>query len=147
MGIKRKERRLSGRFYEDDPYDNVLLGKVDKMIKNREFKNLTELIRKGINLAYEDCYHGLENSSIDCMKLEVKYTADEISERILSQMDQRMEIHDAKILGAIAVGGNVAPAAGSDLDVDRNDVKVVTPKATGDLPEQTLSFLSNLNKD
>ncbi len=147
MGIKRKERRISGRFYDDDPYDNVLLGKVDKMLRNREFKNLTELIRKGINLAYEDCYHDLENSSIDCMKQEVGYTADEIAERILSQLDQRMEVHDAKILGAIAVGGNAVVAVGSDLKLGSNDVELVKQETSGDLPEQTLSFLSNLNQD
>lgn len=147
MGIKRKERRISGRFYDDDPYDSVLLGKVDKMLENKEFRNMTELIRKGINLAYEDCYHDLENSSIDCMKQEVGYTADEIAERILSQLDQRMDVHDAKILGAIAVGGNAVVAVGSDLKLGSNDVELVKQETSGDLPEQTLSFLSNLNKD
>lgn len=147
MGIKRKERRISGRYYDDDPYDSVLLGKVDKMLENKEFRNMTELIRKGINLAYEDCYHDLENSSIDCMKQEVGYTADEIAERILSQLDQRMDVHDAKILGAIAVGGNAVVAVGSDLKLGSNDVELVKQETSGDLPEQTLSFLSNLNKD
>ena len=147
MGIKRKERRISGRFYGDDPYDNVLLGKVDKMLKNKEFRNMTELIRKGINLAYEDCYNYLEDSHNECMKLEVKYTADEIAERILSQLDQRMEVHDAKILGAMTVGGNAVAAVGLDSELGSNDTEMVSTDDSGDLPEQTLSFLSNLNKD
>lgn len=148
MGIERKERRISGRFYDDDPYDNVLLGKVDMMLKNREFRNLTELIRKGINLAYEDCYHYLEKSNTDCMKLEVSYTADEIAERILSQLDQRMEVHDAKILGAISVGGNTVTAVGLDSYLNKNDTEMgSTEEGLVGLSEQTLSFLSNLNKD
>ena len=81
------------------------------------------------------------------MKQEVGYTADEIAERILSQLDQRMEVHDAKILGAIAVGGNAVAAVDSDLKLGRNDVEMVTSEASGNLSEQTLSFLSNLNQD
>ena len=58
-----------------------------------------------------------------------------------------MDVHDAKILGAIAVGGNAVVAVGSDLKLGSNDVELVKQETSGDLPEQTLSFLSNLNQD
>ena len=32
MAKKREERRVSARFYQDDPYDTVLMEKVDKML-------------------------------------------------------------------------------------------------------------------
>ena len=36
MAKKREERRVSARFYLDDPYDTVLLEKVDKMLKEKD---------------------------------------------------------------------------------------------------------------
>ena len=147
MTKKRKEKRISGRFYEDNPYDIVLLVKVREMMKDKEFRNVTELIRRGINLAYEECYHVMENSNIDSMKMEVKYTADEIAKSILLQLDQRMEVHDAKILGAISVGGTTLGMARSEVSLVKNDAEVMTENEMGNLTEETLSFLSNLNKD
>lgn len=103
MAKKREERRVSARFYLDDPYDTVLLEKVDKMLAHNEFRSMNDLIRQGLNLAYEDCYHYASKSSVETLKLQTEYIAETISEAILSKMEARLEVHDAKILGALAM--------------------------------------------
>lgn len=102
-GKKREERQVSGRFYLDDSYDTVLMEKVDKMIANNEFRSMNDLIRKGLNLAYKDCYHYASKSNVETLKLQTEYIAKTVSEAILSKMEARLEVHDAKILGALAV--------------------------------------------
>lgn len=153
MGLKREERRLASRFYLDDPYDKVLLGKVDKMLADKEFRNLSELMRKGIELLYEDCYHMNSNSDVELLRMEVNYTAEEVANHLLEQLDHRMEVHDAKILGAIATCGGVGQSSITRKN-EKNEIEEISMAVTTEeekvpenLPKQTMSFLAGLNAD
>ncbi|PXV91672.1 hypothetical protein C8E03_103230 [Lachnotalea glycerini] len=153
MAKKRQERRVSGRFYLDDPYDTVLMEKVDKMLATNEFRSMNDLIRQGLNLAYEDCYHYDSNSSIETLKFQTEYIAETISEAILSKMEARMEVHDAKILGALAMLAQeesalsrqaITKASTKTFESSSNKEK---EKQTGEISQQAMSFLSGLNAD
>ena len=153
MANKREERRVSARFYPDDPYDTVLMEKVDKMLAHNEFRSMNDLIRQGLNLAYEDCYHYASKSSVETLKLQTEYIAETISEAILSKMEARLEVHDAKILGALAMlvqeesassRQAVAKAATEASESSSNKEK---EKPAGEISQQAISFLSGLNAD
>ena len=153
MAKKREERRVSARFYLDDPYDTVLLEKVDKMLAHNEFRSMNDLIRQGLNLAYEDCYHYASKSSVETLKLQTEYIAETISEAILSKMEARMEVHDAKILGALAMLGqeesvkskeSVTKASTKTSESRSNKEK---EKPAGEISQRAMSFLSGLNAD
>lgn len=153
MAKKREERRVSARFYLDDPYDTVLMEKVDKMLAHNEFRSMNDLIRQGLNLAYEDCYHYASKSSVETLKLQTEYIAETISEAILSKMEARLEVHDAKILGALAMLGQedsalsrqaVSKASTETSEISSNKEK---EKSAGEISMQAMSFLSGLNAD
>lgn len=153
MGLKREERRLAIRFYLDDPYDKVLLGKVDKMLADKEFRNLSELMRKGIELLYEECYHMSSDSDVELLKMEVNYTAEEVANRLLEQLDHRIEVHDAKILGAIVTCGGVGQSMSTRRN-EKSELEEISMEASTEeelvsenLSRQTMSFLAGLNAD
>ena len=153
MAKKREERRVSARFYQDDPYDTVLMEKVDKMLAHNEFRSMNDLIRQGLNLAYEDCYHYASKSSVETLKLQTEYIAETISEAIISKMEARLEVHDAKILGALAILTQDESASSKQIVVktqtetsEMNSGKE-KEKSTGEISQQAVSFLSGLNAD
>lgn len=54
MGFR--ERRLGCRLYVDRQSDANILKKLDRMLVDGSFSNQTELIKRGIELAYEEVY-------------------------------------------------------------------------------------------
>lgn len=153
MAKKREERRVSARFYQDDPYDTVLMEKVDKMLAHNEFRSMNDLIRQGLNLAYEDCYHYASKSSVETLKLQTEYIAETISEAIISKMEARLEVHDAKILGALAmlaqeesISSKQAVTKDSTETFESSSNKE-KKKSAGEISQQVISFLSGLNAD
>ena len=153
MAKKREERRVSARFYLDDPYDTVLMEKVDKMLDHNEFRSMNDLIRQGLNLAYEDCYHYASKSSVETLKLQTEYIAETISEAILSKMEARLEVHDAKILGALAMLAQEESISSKQaVTKDSTETFESSPnkkmeKPAGEISQQAISFLSGLNAD
>lgn len=153
MAKKREERRVSARFYQDDPYDTVLLEKVDKMLAHNEFRSMNDLIRQGLNLAYEDCYHYASKSSVETLKLQTEYIAETISEVILSKMEARLEVHDAKILGALAMLAQEENASSrqavtkASIEAAESNSSIEKEKHAGEISQQAMSFLSGLNAD
>lgn len=153
MAKKREERRVSARFYQDDPYDTVLMEKVDKMLAHNEFRSMNDLIRQGLNLAYEDCYHYASKSSVETLKLQTEYIAETISEAIISKMEARLEVHDAKILGALAMLAQEENVSSRQMisktstETSENSSSKEKEKPTGEISQQALSFLSGLNAD
>jgi len=153
MAKKREERRVSARFYLDDPYDTVLLEKVDKMLAHNEFRSMNDLIRQGLNLAYEDCYHYASKSSVETLKLQTEYIAETISEAIVSKMEARLEVHDAKILGALAMLAQEESISSKQaVTKDSTETFESSPnkekeKPAGEISQQAMSFLSGLNAD
>lgn len=153
MAKKREERRVSARFYPDDPYDTVLMEKVDKMLAHNEFRSMNDLIRQGLNLAYEDCYHYASKSSVETLKLQTEYIAETISEAIISKMEARLEVHDAKILGALAMLAQ-EESISSKQAVTKNSTETFESssnkekkKSAGEISQQAISFRSGLNAD
>lgn len=153
MAKKREERRVSARFYQDDPYDTVLMEKVDKMLAHNEFRSMNDLIRQGLNLAYEDCYHYASKSSVEALKLQTEYIAETISKAILSKMEARLEVHDAKILGALAMLGQEESVSSKHMismtstETSESGSNKEKEKSTGEISQQAMSFLSGLNVD
>ena len=153
MVKKREERRVSARFYPDDPYDTVLMEKVDKMLSHNEFRSMNDLIRQGLNLAYEDCYHYASKSSVETLKLQTEYIAETISEAIISKMEARLEVHDAKILGALAMLGQEESASfkqavtKASTETSESGSNKEKEKPAGEISQQAMSFLSGLNAD
>lgn len=153
MAKKREERRISARFYPDDPYDTVLMEKVDKMFAHNEFRSMNDLIRQGLNLAYEDCYHYASKSSVETLKLQTEYIAETISEAIISKMEARLEVHDAKILGALAMLAQEESASfkqaitKATTETSESSASKEKEKSTGKISQQAMSFLSGLNAD
>lgn len=153
MAKKREERRVSARFYLDDPYDTVLLEKVDKMLAHNEFRSMNDLIRQGLNLAYEDCYHYASKSSVETLKLQTEYIAETISEAIISKMEARLEVHDAKILGALAMLAQEENASSRQMisktstETSERSASKEKEKSAGEISQHAMSFLSGLNAD
>lgn len=153
MAKKREERRVSARFYQDDPYDRVLMEKVDKMLAHNEFRSMNDLIRQGLNLAYEDCYHYASKSSVETLKFQTEYIAETISEAILSKMEARLEVHDAKILGALAMLAQEETSSSkqavnkASTETSENSSSKEKEKPVGEISQQAMSFLSGLNAD
>ena len=58
MGFR--ERRLGCRLYVDRQSDANILKKLDRMLVDGSFPNQTELIKRGIELAYEEVYGEVE---------------------------------------------------------------------------------------
>ena len=54
MGFR--ERRLGCRLYVDRQSDANILKKLDRMLVDGSYSNQTELIKRGIELAYEEVY-------------------------------------------------------------------------------------------
>lgn len=153
MAKKREERRVSARFYHDDPYDTVLMEKVDKMLSHNEFRSMNDLIRQGLKLAYEDCYHYASKSSVETLKLQTEYIAETISEAIISKMEARLEVHDAKILGALAMLAQEENLTSGQMisktstEISESSSSKENEKSTGEISQQAMSFLSELNAD
>ena len=153
MAKKREERRVSARFYQDDPYDTVLMEKVDKMLAHNEFRSMNDLIRQGLNLAYEDCYHYASKSSVETLKLQTEYIAETISEAIISKMEARLEVHDAKIIGALAMLAQEDSTSFKQAvtkvstEISERSASKEKEKSAGEISQQAMSFLSGLNAD
>ena len=56
MAMGFRERRLGCRLYMDRQSDANILKKLDRMLVDGSFPNQTELIKRGIELAYEEVY-------------------------------------------------------------------------------------------
>ena len=54
MAMGFRERRLGCRLYMDRQSDANILKKLDRMLVDGSFPNQTELIKRGIELAYEE---------------------------------------------------------------------------------------------
>lgn len=90
---------------------------------------------------------------METLKLQTEYIAETISEAILSKMVARLEVHDAKILGALAMLvqeestlSKQAVTKASTETSESNSSKE-KEKPTGEISQQAMSFLSGLNSD
>lgn len=114
------ERRFTFRLYEDNPADMELLGKMDRLLADGRFRSKNEVLRKGIALAYEDCYgaSGANQASAGLTEHEIRKASSLIAEEILSR-----------------IGGSI-PGEFESRSL---------PEETGKITDEMASFLSGLN--
>lgn len=78
MGFR--ERRLGCRLYVDRQSDANILKKLDRMLVDGSFSNQTELIKRGIELAYEEVYGEAEEvKAPHRQEIDVKKFAEEVA--------------------------------------------------------------------
>ena len=78
MGFR--ERRLGCRLYVDRQSDANILKKLDRMLVDGSFPNQTELIKRGIELAYEEVYGEAEEvKASHRQEIDVKKLAEEVA--------------------------------------------------------------------
>lgn len=114
------ERRFTFRLYKDNPADMELLEKLDRLLADGMFRSKNEVLRKGIALAYEECYGSPEGSRVSAglTKHEIREASGLIAEEIISR-----------------IGGNIP----------RGFESRVLPEETGKITDEMASFLSGLN--
>lgn len=144
MGFR--ERRLGCRLYVDRQSDANILKKLDRMLVDGSFPNQTELIKRGIELAYEEVYGEAEvvNASYK-QEIDVKKLAEEVARALKPEMEKLMAAYEVRVAAAETPASS-KPALASTHDVPQDN----TASATDDeaiLPSQTFNFLKGLNDD
>lgn len=169
MGIIR-ERRLNCRLYADRRADAEVLKKLDRLIDERHFLNQTELIKRGIELAYEEVYGQekvIQNAVMS--EEEVKVLAEAVAGELKSEIQQIVAECGASILAKVSAikanaggvaadgdssGGNAsregnsyAPEAvvntNTQVEKERESDEANAPA----LPVGAFGFLQRLNDD
>ena len=139
MGFR--ERRLGCRLYVDRQSDANILEKLDRMLVDGSFPNQTELIKRGIELAYEEVYGEAEEVKASYkQEIDVKKLAEEVARALKPEMEMLMAECEARV----AATETPALALTHDAPQD-NTVSVTDDEAI--LPSQTFNFLKGLNDD
>lgn len=142
MGFR--ERRLGCRLYVDRQSDANILKKLDRMLVDGSFSNQTELIKRGIELAYEEVYGEAEEvKASHRQEIDVKKFAEEVARTLKPEMEKLMAECEARV----AATETLTPALASTHDApqDDNTASVLDDEAI--LPSQTFNFLKGLNDD
>lgn len=139
MGFR--ERRLGCRLYVDRQSDANILKKLDRMLVDGSFPNQTELIKRGIELAYEEVYGEAEEvKASHRQEIDVKKLAEEVARALKPEMEKLMAECEARV----AATETPALALTHDAPQD-NTVSVTDDEAI--LPSQTFNLLKGLNDD
>ena len=142
MGFR--ERRLGCRLYVDRQSDANILEKLDRMLVDGSFPNQTELIKRGIELAYEEVYGEAEEVKASYkQEIDVKKLAEEVARALKPEMEMLMAECEVRV--ATAETPTPALASTHDAPQDDNTASVTDDEAT--LPSQTFNFLKGLNDD
>lgn len=145
MGFR--ERRLGCRLYVDRQSDANILEKLDRMLVDGSFPNQTELIKRGIELAYEEVYGEEEEVKASYkQEIDVKKLAEEVARALKPEMEMLMAECEVRVATA-ETPASPTPALASTHDApqDDNTASVTDDEAT--LPSQTFNFLKGLNDD
>lgn len=144
MGFR--ERRLGCRLYVDRQSDANILKKLDRMLVDGSFSNQTELIKRGIELAYEEVY-GEEGARFSGMSdVDIKKLAGEIAGVLKPGIEKLLVEYEVRPATA-ETPASPTPALASTHDAPQDDN---TASVTDDeviLPSQTFNFLKGLNDD
>lgn len=141
MGFR--ERRLGCRLYVDRQSDANILKKLDRMLVDGSFSNQTELIKRGIELDYEEVYGEAEEvKAPHRQEIDVKKFAEEVARALKPEMEKLMAECEARV----AATETPTPALALTHDAPQdNTVSVTDDEAI--LPSQTFNFLKGLNDD
>lgn len=141
MAMGFRERRLGCRLYMDRQSDANILKKLDRMLVDGSFPNQTELIKRGIELAYEEVYGEAEEvKASHRQEIDVKKFAEEVARALKPEMEKLMAECEARV----AATETPALALTHDAPQD-NTVSVTDDEAI--LPSQTFNLLKGLNDD
>ena len=144
MGFR--ERRLGCRLYVDRQSDANILKKLDRMLVDGSFLNQTELIKRGIELAYEEAYGEAEEvKASHRQEIDVKKFAEEVARALKPEMEKLMAECEARV-AATETPTPPTPALASMHDAPKDNTVSVTDDEVI-IPSQTFNFLKGLNDD
>lgn len=143
MGFR--ERRLGCRLYVDRQSDANILKKLDRMLVDGSFSNQTELIKRGIELAYEEVYGEESARSSGMSDVDIRKLAGEIVVALKPEMEKLMAECEARVATA-ETPASPKPALASTHDVLQDNTASITDDEAI-LPSQTFNFLKGLNDD
>ena len=146
MTMGFRERRLGCRLYMDRQSDANILKKLDRMLVDGSFLNQTELIKRGIELAYEEAYGEAEEvKASHRQETDVKKFAEEVARALKPEMEKLMAECEARVATA-ETPASPTPALASTHDVPQDNTAPVTDDEAI-IPSQTFNFLKGLNDD
>ena len=143
MGFR--ERRLGCRLYVDRQSDANILKKLDRMLVDGSFPNQTELIKRGIELAYEEVYGEESARSSGMSDVDIRKLAGEIVVALKPEMEKLMAECEARVATA-ETPAPPTPALASTHDAPQDNTASITDDEAI-LPSQTFNFLKGLNDD
>ena len=143
MGFR--ERRLGCRLYVDRQSDANILKKLDRMLVDGSFSNQTELIKRGIELAYEEVYGEEGARSFGMSDVDIRKLAGEIVVALKPEMEKLMAECEARVATA-ETPAPPTPALVSTHDAPQDNTASVTDDEAI-LLSQTFNFLKGLNDD
>ena len=140
MGFR--ERRLGCRLYVDRQSDAEVVKKLDRMQIDGSFPNQTELIKRGIELAYAEVYGEGEKRIPSVSDVDIGIIAGAVVKALKPELEklfteQVVRIYQAEIPETVSGRASV---------VADDTVEAATITETN-LPSQTFSFLKGLNDD
>lgn len=146
MGFR--ERRLGCRLFVDRQSDASILKKLDRMLVDGSFPNQTELIKRGIELAYEEVYGEESARSSGMSDVDIRKLAGEIVVALKPEMEKLMAECEARVATAEtpASPASPKPALASTHDVLQDNTASITDDEAI-LLSQTFNFLKGLNDD
>ena len=146
MAMGFRERRLGCRLYMDRQSDANILKKLDRMLVDGSFLNQTELIKRGIELAYEEAYGEAEEVKASHRhEIDVKKFAEEVARALKPEMEKLMAECEARV-AATETPAPPTPALASMHDAPKDNMASVTDDEVI-IPSQTFNFLKGLNDD
>ena len=143
MGFR--ERRLGCRLYVDRQSDANILKKLDRMLVDGSFSNQTELIKRGIELAYEEVYGEEAARSFGMSDVGISKLAGEIVGALKPEMEKLLVEYEARVATA-ETPAPPTPALASTHDVLQDNTASITDDEAI-LLSQTFNFLKGLNDD
>ena len=147
MTMGFRERRLGCRLYMDRQSDANILKKLDRMLVDGSFLNQTELIKRGIELAYEEAYGEAEEvKASHRQEIDVKKFAEEVARALKPEMEKLMAECEARAATA-ETPASPTPALASTHDAPQDDNTASVTDDEAILPSQTFNFLKGLNDD
>ena len=143
MGFR--ERRLGCRLYVDRQSDANILKKLDRMLVDGSFSNQTELIKRGIELAYEEVYGEKGARFYSLSDVDIRKLAGEIVGVLKPEIEKLLVAYEARVATA-ETPASPTPALASTHDVPQDNTAPVTDDEAI-IPSQTFNFLKGLNDD
>lgn len=143
MGFR--ERRLGCRLYVDRQSDANILKKLDRMLVDGSFPNQTELIKRGIELAYEEVYGEEGAKSSGMSDVGIRKLAGEIVGALKPEIEKLMEEYETRV-ATTEIPTLSKRALVSTYDAPQDNMASVTDDEAV-LSSQTFNFLKGLNDD